>query len=552
MSGEIKTLWEMSQEKLADAVEDYDTKNPDREDRGYPEPEIRAQWDYLTFGCVKKIFLPHTYFKYDMASTIGTDFFTKDTSDEPWKPKDFEVNIALPDEEFEDKTAAFHLNEALNAKGLKRARGPPPTAPMDALLTRLYVPYQSDNGEVGPRSGQGKLVCPSFRTHSGKSLRPIEQYDRTKGTNTLTIEILCNLPPPLHPFPDTWESGSFNEYQIPPENVKAVGKGSEPYRDEESEEMEEENMNEMEVEKEKSASSSAAASSNMAVDSDKNFTATSPFFVVPACKLIASWDNYLGTELFTGAALDSGVFGTMKSPDLLANTLPNAGFGLFIIAGEQRIIGRPERLADGTLISYDIPKPSNSSSSGDSKSSSSDQKKMLVSSSNPRFAALTLRPAPTIIRPDSSSINTLLADPGPDQKSTTPPTSSTSLSAREGFLSNVEQSPTLDTGFLLDNSKSLQSSITIQTRRPLVRIVNEPIDGNTPGGIIETDATTRHTGDSRNSPSIACVIMSNKGGTAQIHHYFAGDALWDVEQTLAEWINEGKTKYPNSVMKASQ
>src|SRR5205814_4040977 len=83
------------------------------------------------------------------------------------------------------------------------------------------------------------------------------------------------------------------------------------------------------------------------------------FIVCEACRLIASRDEYLGAELFFGSRLtDVGAWRNIKSPTQLikAHFVPKSPLGLFVIAGDQRVLGT-HILGDQTEIDPE-PAPS--------------------------------------------------------------------------------------------------------------------------------------------------------------------------------------------------
>jgi len=68
------------------------------------------------------------------------------------------------------------------------------------------------------------------------------------------------------------------------------------------------------------------------------------------------------------------------------------------------------------------------------------------------------------------------------------------------------------------------------------------VDSRVPGPWVGIFDDTRRTGSiPMNSPSICCVMLTaiQGGGGFKLKHYFAGDALWDMEAAVAAWLQAG-------------
>jgi hypothetical protein len=158
------------------------------------------------------------------------------------------------------------------------------------------------------------------------------------------------------------------------------------------------------------------------------------FRFLRACKLVAHFDGYLGTELLTGAPLPVPQANITNPLVLLQAHNVNVGDGprIFIVAGCQRLIG------------------------------------------------------PAVGRAVASTA------PAPD------PLSRHSIVMHRG--------------------------------------VNKVIDESIPGPLV--DDTKRRGSKPMNSPSICCVMLTRRTTTAfALKHYFAGDALWDMEALIAAWLS---------------
>lgn len=440
--------------------------------------EARRNGDFLTNAVDQRVFVPGKYFKYNTIAGTRASNYVADVLQDPVN----KIILGLDPVDTPIKQKLHGLPTDTNHEERIKQR---PEITYDMLLTTLYTPYdcspKTRPGEpalpqpahrslsqdfLGP-GGNVERSCPNFYTHNGRpgTTTPTTPYDDQSNTenarNVLSIVYVSpGVDAPVRPSQDAvkkfmWDPGA----QLKTSRSKSAQPGS--------------------------------------------------LFAVPSCRLRANYNHYLGAELFGGWPGPSD-WRRMETPGTLTtsyNLTPEMGPRLFIVAGDQRIIGSVNVLADGTKI---VPDPTPASSSGSTGILQSARLSNAGSSSTPR-----------------------------------------TVSNSQAVSKVASSSPR----FVLANSATLQAG-QIAHRLPgsgVVRMIDRPISGNSATTGIVKDDSKRKGSHQKNTPCIASVILAipSAGAAPIVQHFSAGDALWDVEGPIVDWLAKA-TIDGKAFLKASQ
>ncbi|KAI1817183.1 hypothetical protein GGS20DRAFT_592644 [Poronia punctata] len=89
-------------------------------------------------------------------------------------------------------------------------------------------------------------------------------------------------------------------------------------------------------------------------------------------------------------------------------------------------------------------------------------------------------------------------------------------------------------GLVLGQDKSIAKKDDLGT------ILTQLPEGRKGGmvGIVDNPSSTTSKGAPKNIISICCMVIWKKGSGVRISHYFAGDAIWNLELLITEWVNK--------------
>jgi hypothetical protein len=297
----------------------------------------------------------------------------------------------------------------------------------------------------------------------------------------------------------------------------------------------------------------------------RNTTYTKWWHFIYVAKLLAHPSHYLGAELFYNDA-PAAAFATFATPiALMGNVTDLNSPRMYIVAGNQVVVGNSALAASDTVVDQVLadklaaltPKPSSVNTGGEGSSGSggtgdSGSGADGNESSQSGDASMGGGKLSSGTDDGSSPLHTMLhsemavgrsKDTGTASTTSTTSLGTASSSLTTGQAASLPRSENIgltapgdtDSSSLSHPSLSPSHSTTITSHRPLPRAVNS-------APTITGHAYTEFRNDPvpLNSCSIVIIIVTKISTTElRVMHYTAGDALFDVEIAVANWLALG-------------